>query len=229
PRPYHNLFPNISINKSYKKKYNFGLSYSMRITRPREYALNPLVDDTNQSNISFGNPGLKPSYTNQFQLSFGTAGAKWSFTPRLNYTTTDKIIERFRISDDSVTYENLGSNQALTLSLFGNYRLGKMITLTGGYTISRRSYQSKSALQRPSSGYSQRGNMTVFGQLPYSVTLEGQLNYYTNALAQGKNSASLTTNFGFRKTFFRNKLSARFAVSDPFADRNFFESSDVLT
>ncbi len=229
PRPYHNLFPNISINKSYKKKYNFGLSYSMRIARPREYALNPLIDDTNQSNVSFGNPGLKPSYTHQFQLSFGTAGTKWSFTPRLNYTTTDKIIERFRISTDSVTYENLGSNQALTLSLFGNYRLGKMITLTGGYTVSRRSYQSKSALQKPSSGYSQRGNMTVFGQLPYSVTLEGQLNYYTNALAQGKNSASLTTNFGFRKTFFRNKLSARFAVSDPFADRNFFESSDVLT
>ncbi|MFD1632108.1 outer membrane beta-barrel protein [Pseudopedobacter beijingensis] len=228
-RPYHNLFPNISINKTYKKKYNFGLSYSMRVTRPRENALNPLIDDTNQSNVSFGNPNLRPSYTNQFQLSFGTAGAKWSFTPRLNYTTTDKIIERFRISPDSITYENLGSNKALTFSLFGNYRLAKSITLTGGYTVSYRAYESKSALQRPTQGYSHRGNMSITGQLPHSIMLEGQLNYYSNALAQGKNSSSVTTSFGLRKTFLKNRLNARVAAFDPFKNRNLNEIVDVLT
>ncbi len=228
PEPYYNVFPNISIYKNYKKRYNFGLSYSMRITRPREYTLNPLIDDTNQSNVSFGNPNLKPSYINQFQLSFATAGAKWSFTPRLSYATTNKIIERFRTSTDSVTFANLGSNQALTLSLFGNYRITKSISLNGGYTLSRRSYQSESSLQLPRSGYSQRANMTVSGELPKRVFIEGQLNYYSNALAQGKNSSSVTTSFGFRKTFLNNKLTARVVASDPFADRNTFEVIDAI-
>lgn len=228
PEPYYNVFPNISINKSYKKKYNFGLSYSMRVTRPRENTLNPLIDDTNQSNVSFGNPNLKPAYINQFQLSFGTAGANWSFTPRLSYAMTTKIIERFRISEDSITYANLGSNQALTMGLFGNYKVSKSITLTGGYTLSRRSYKSESPTQIPRTGYSQRANMTLSGQLPQKISLEGQLNYYSNALAQGKSSSSVTTSFGFRKNFFNNKLTARIVASDPFANRNTIEIIDVL-
>src|SRR5690606_16216064 len=76
--------------------------------------------------------------------------------------------------------------------------------------------------------YSQRANMTLSGQLPHRIALEGQLNYYSNALAQGKSSASVTTSFGFRKTFFNNKLTARFVASDPFTDRNTIEIIDVL-
>src|SRR5690606_1235501 len=31
PKPYMNFFPNLSVNKLFKKKYNVGLSYSRRV------------------------------------------------------------------------------------------------------------------------------------------------------------------------------------------------------
>ena len=229
PDPYINLFPNFSINKLIKKKYNFGLSYSMRIARPREYALNPLINDANQSNVSFGNPNLQPSYTNQFQLSFGTFGQKWSFTPRISYGTTEKIIERYRISADSLTYGNLGSNQTLTFSLFGNYRPTKKTTLTGGYTLSRRAYQSDSELLPDRVGLSHRANLNASAQFPHKISFEAQVNYFTNALAQGRTSGSVTTSFGARKTFMNNKFLIRFMATDPFRQRNSLELADVLT
>lgn len=229
PKPYHNLFPNISISKLYKKKYNFGLSYSMRIIRPREVNLNPLIDDSNQSNVSFGNPNLKPSYSNQFQLSFGTYGMKWSFTPRISYSATERIIERYRISPDSVTYENVGSNKTLALGFFGNYRPSKAITLTGGYTLSRRDYESKSALLVDRIGYSHRLNLNLTGNLPYKIACEGQLNYTSNAIAQGRTSGSVSTSFGIRKNFVNNKIMMRFMATDPFANQNSLEIIDAFT
>lgn len=229
PKPYHNLFPNVSINKLYKKKYNFGLSYSMRINRPREYALNPLIDDSNQSNVSFGNPNLKPSYINQFQLSFGTFGTKWSFTPRIGYITTTRIIERYRISSDSVTYENLGSNQTITAGIFGNYRPSKSITITGGYTLSRRDYQSKFALQPATSGYGHRVNLNLTGNLPHKISCEGQINYTSNPIAQGRTSGYIETSFGFRKNMFNNKLMLRLMAADPFAQQNNKEFIEAFT
>lgn len=229
PKPYHNLFPNISINKLYKKKYNFGLSYSMRINRPRENALNPLIDNSNQSNVSFGNPDLKPSYSNQFQLSFGTYGLKWSFTPRISYATTERIIERYRISSDSVTYENLGSNKALTFGVFGNYRPTKVLTLTGGYTLSKRDYESKSALQPSRTGYSHRLNLNLTGNLPYKISCEGQINYTSNAIAQGRTTGSVNTSFGLRKNFFNNKVMMRVMAADPFTQQNSMEFIEAFT
>ncbi len=229
PKPYHNIFPNVSINKLFKKKYNFGLSYSMRINRPREYALNPLIDNSNQSNVSFGNPNLKPAFTNQFQLSFGTYGLKWSFTPRISYATTERIIERFRISPDSVTYDNLGSNKALTFGFFGNYKPSKAITVTGGYTLSRRDYESKSTLQPANVGLSHRVNLNLTGNLPYKISCEGQVNYSSNAIAQGRTSGSVNTSFGIRKTVLNNKLLLRAMASDPFAQQNNTEFIEAFT
>lgn len=220
PGSYVNFFPNMAINKLFKKKFNVGISYSKRITRPREHTLNPLIDDSNQSNVSFGNPQLLPSYTDQFQLSLGTYGAKWSLTPRISYSVTGRIIERFRIDQDSVTYRNLATNKSLTANLFGNYRPTKKITVSGGFSLSKVSYESLSELQPDRSGLSYRGNGTLTGQFPYKISAEGQVNYYNNTIAQGRTKGSTAVAFGVRKTFMDNKLLVRLLANDPFSQRN---------
>ncbi len=229
PVPYHNIFPNISINKNYKKKYNFGLSYSMRIRRPRENTLNPSINDSNQSNVSFGNPHLKPSYTNQFQFSFGTYGAKWSLTPRVSYATTAQMIERYRFVPDSLTYQNLGSNKALTFSLLGNYKPLKALTLNGGYTLSRRDYQSKSEFKLGITGFSHLVKLSLVGKLPHKITYEVQGSYYSNTTAQGKKKGSIANSFSLRKTILKNKVMFRFTASDPFGEQHINEFIEALT
>ncbi|HEY0668204.1 MAG TPA: outer membrane beta-barrel protein [Sphingobacteriaceae bacterium] len=229
PGSYINLFPNFSINKLFNKKYNVGLSYSRRITRPREHALNPLIDDSNQSNVSFGNPGLLPSYTNQFQLSLGTYGKKWSLTPRIGYAITGRIIERFRISPDSVTYRNLATNKTLSYNVFGNYRPTKKITVSGGFSVSQVSYKSESTLQPDRNGFSYRGNGTLTGEFPYKISAEGQVNYFNYTLAQGSTKGSAQIALGLRKTFINNKLLVRVLATDPFSQRNVTEYVDGRT
>lgn len=79
-KPYLSFFPNISVNHFFKKRYNIGATYSVRVNRPRENALNPQINNNDTLNVSFGNPDLIPSYTHQMDISFGAFGEKWSFT-----------------------------------------------------------------------------------------------------------------------------------------------------
>lgn len=227
-QPYFNIFPNLSINKTIKKIYNLGANYSMRINRPRDYALNPLIDSSSASNKSFGNPGLKPSYTHQFELSFGTYGKKWSISPRVSYANTLNIIERIRTAIDTLgnyetTYKNLSSSSAYNFNLYGNYRPTKKITTNAGFSLSRIAYNSKLSSNANKSGLSYRSNVGLSIQLPKKIAFESNLNYYNNKSAQGRNKGSISSSFGALKVLFNNKLNVRLLVTDPFTQQNYIE------
>jgi outer membrane receptor protein involved in Fe transport len=226
--PYINVFPNVSINKFFKKRYNVGLSYSMRITRPRDYMLNPLVDNSDTANIFYGNPALKPAFTHQAELSFGVFGAKWSLSPRLSYSTVRRIIERIRtpvgnIGNTESTYMNLASSDSYTLNVFGNYRPTKKITANGGASVSRVSYNSLANTSRNRTGTTYRTNLGLAFQLPQGLAAEGNLTYARVASAQGNNSGSANVSFGARKNFFNNKFTVRLLAADPFTQRTIHE------
>ena len=57
-------------------------------------------------------------------------------------------------------------------------------------------------------------------QLPLKTAFEGNINYYNNISAQGRNKGSITTWMGARKVFMKNKLNARVSISDPFGRAN---------
>jgi iron complex outermembrane receptor protein len=222
-KPYLSLFPNISVNRFFKKRYNFGLTYSVRVNRPRENFLNPQVNDSDPLNISYGNPELDPSYTHQMDLSFGAFGQKWSFTPRITYSTSGGVIERYRFVNGVVsenTFDNVGTNNRLALMLIGNFRPTSKIAANGNFTVIQSKYNSKlnSALNRD--GISLTASLGFSMQLPYKTAFESNLNYANLINAQGRNRGSISTTFGARKAFFKNTWSARVSTSDPFGRRN---------
>ncbi len=222
--PYLSLFPNISINRFFKKRYNFGATYSVRINRPRENALNPQINNIDTLNISFGNPNLSPAYTHQMDFSFGAFGKKWSFTPRVSYSKSNGVIERYRtVKSDGIsesTFDNIGSNYALALMMIGNYRPTGKISTNGNFSVIQSKYSSKinSSLNRD--GLSLRAAMGFSMQLPYQTAFESNLNYANNINAQGRNKGSINSSFAIRKSFFKNTLSARISTNDPFGRRN---------
>ncbi len=222
--PYLSLFPNLSINRFFKKKYNFGATYSVRINRPRENALNPQINNTDTLNISYGNPNLSPAYTQQMDFSFGAFGKKWSFTPRVSYSKSKGVIERYRtVKSNGVsesTFDNVGSNYALALMLIGNFRPSAKISTNGNFSLIQSRYSSKlnSSLNRD--GLSLRATIGFSMQLPYKAAFESNLNYANNINAQGRNKGSINSSFGLRKSFFKNTLSARISTNDPFGKRN---------
>lgn len=221
--PYFSFFPSLSLNRFFRKRYNIGATYSVRINRPRENTLNPQINNADTLNISYGNPDLSPSYTHQFDISFGAFGKQWSFTPRISYSRASGVIERYRFVNDNgiseSTFDNVGTNYSLAFMLIGNYRPTKKISANGNFSIIQSNYTSSlnSALNR--GGISIRSRAGVSMQLPYKTAFEANLNYNNNVSAIGRNSASINTSFGARKTFLKNTLTARISANDPFRAR----------
>lgn len=222
--PYISLFPSISLNRFFKKRYNFGLTYSVRINRPRENTLNPQINNADTLNISYGNPALDPAYTHQMDFSFGAFGQKWSFTPRISYSTSQGVIERYRkVNPTGVsesTFDNVGTNNRLAFMLIGNYRPTTKIVANGNFTIIQSKYisQLNAALNRD--GLSITAALGLSMQLPYRTAFESNLNYANTISAQGRNKGSIVSSFGARKSFLKNTLSARISTTDPFGRRN---------
>lgn len=229
-KPYINVFPNLSVSRLFKDEYSVGLSYSARIARPRDFALNPQIETTDSTNISYGNPKLKPSYTQQVDLSFSMYQKTWAIYPRLGYSNTTSIIERITtVSPTGVstnTYDNLSSSQYYTLSVYGNYRPTKKINLNGGYTLGRIVYQSSAVNAISRDGISFQGKAGMSMDMAKKVSFEGNLNYYSNTSAQGRNSGSVSTSFGLRKILMNNKVRLRIMATNPFGNTNSFTYTD---
>lgn len=218
--PYFSVFPSLSISKYIIKKYNIGLSYGMRVNRPREQTLNPQVNDTDTLNISYGNPNLSPSYTHQISLNMGTYGTNWSFNPRITYSRAIGVIERYRfVSPNGVsesTFDNVGSNYYISYILIGNYKPSKKTSFNGNFTLIQSNYSSSINQLLNRGGFSVRSRFGMSLQVSKRAAAEGSLNYSNNLVAQGRNKSSINSSLGFRQNFFKNKLSARIAANDPF-------------
>ncbi len=219
-KPYLSAFPSLSISRYFKKKYTVGLSYGLRINRPRENTLNPQVNDADTLNISYGNPNLTPSYTHQLSLNFSVFGNNWNFTPRIAYSRALSVIERYKIVKSNgiseTTFDNVGSNYYLSYILLGSYRLNKKTSFNGNFTLIQSNYKSNKNSYLNREGYSIRSRAGLSLQLGKTTSFEGSLNYTNNMVAQGRNKSSVNTSMGLKQNFFKNKLSFRVAANDPF-------------
>lgn len=231
--PYFSAFPSLSVSKYIKKKYNVGLSYGVRINRPRENTLNPQVNNADTLNISYGNPNLSPSYTHQLALSLGMYGKNWSFNPRITYSRATGVIERYRFvyqkdgaSVSESTFDNVGSNYYLSYILIGNYRPTKKTSFNGNFTLIQSNYNSiiNDALNR--GGFSVRSRLGASVQVNKRAAFEGSLNYANNLVAQGRNKSSINSTLGFRQNFLKNRLSARITANDPFRGKNSYSYNE---
>ena len=221
--PYVSLFPSASISRNFKK-FNLTSSYSVRVNRPRENSLNPQINNIDPLNINYGNPNLDPELTHQMDIGLNAWGTRWNFNPRLTYSSRTAVIEQLRSVDQTGvserTYDNVSSNQQYGIILSGNYRPHKTISTNANFMFSQTAYKSdiNGALNR--TGKNLTGNIGLSMQLPFKTAFEGNLNYYNNISAQGRNKGSITTWMGARKVFMKNKLNARVSVSDPFGRAN---------
>ncbi len=223
-RPYTNLFPSAALNRSFGNKYSLGLSFSKRIERPRQYALNPIIDDSDPQNLRYGNPDLIPSITNQFELNFSVFDKNWSISPRLSYSDSKKIIERVKtVQEDGgtvTTYENLANSSSLNFNIFGNFKASKSQNFTGGFTLSKIKYNSTMNAAYNRNGYNIKVNLGGNYSVGKKTSTELNVTYLRNTAAQGVSSGTIQTQFGVRRNFIKNKMGVRFSAVDPFSQNN---------
>lgn len=132
---YGTFVPSVNIGRRLKNGNMIKAAYNRRIQRPSLNFLNPNIDDANPLQISQGNPLLDPELTDNFELGYSTfiKGSSLNFSSFYRSTTGSIQAVRTTLADDIIftTFENIGNEQAVGLSIFSNIQLSGKFSLNG--------------------------------------------------------------------------------------------------
>lgn len=116
------LFPSLNLLKKLDAAQQFQFSYSRRINRPFEGALNPFPNYSDSYALVIGNPELKPELINSFELNYQNTIGTVFLSAQTYYRNTENNIQQVAF---------IGTDGRLNLS-FGNvaktYSIGSEIS-----------------------------------------------------------------------------------------------------
>jgi outer membrane receptor for ferrienterochelin and colicin len=172
-------------------------------------------------NIRYGNPRLDAEISHSFELGYTY------FTPKLNFSLTTygslvnnsiESITRVETSGSRVTtYENIGKDQRLGVSMYMNYRPSAKLNIyfNSGGSFTR--LEANSGYSIVNDGFNYR--LSLGGR--WTAWKNGTVNmnvgvYSPNIQLQGKSSGYYYTGFGVSQYFLKRKLMISAYANDPF-------------
>lgn len=215
---YGNLVPSANISYRINDRQNIGLAYNMRISRPGITMLNPYIDKSDPTALSYGNTNLETEKAHNINLVYNLFNPKWIVNLTLRESICNNAIDSYSFYNDNLlntTYGNIVRNHQTGLNAYINWNASKntRITLNGGV-----SYVD---LNSPTLGLSNngwQGNMMVGLQqtLPYKIRLSA------NMIASTKqyNLQGWSTGFNMlvgslTRTFCKDRLSVSLSAITP--------------
>lgn len=238
---YNTFVPSLTIQRKLGKMNTLKVIYSKRITRPSLQYLNPFVNSSNPQSQTAGNPTLSPEVTHSYELGYNMFLGKSVLNTSVYYRRTTGLIEGIAtpisVEIDGVNqggtftqYQNVGVNNSIGGSLFGNVTPFKNFTITGninGYTYKPNATTISSGDVNQTSTYVLyngflRGSLTLPKDLIAEVFGFGNSPRRT---VQGVNPSFTMYGFGLKKQFMERKMSVGLNVTQPFKDRMEFKSS----
>ena len=134
--PSYGVFvPSVNISKNLKGGTTLKLAYNRRIQRPSLQFLNPNTNSSNPLSITVGNPNLAPEYTNNYEFTANTFFKSVFLTTALFARNTSGSIQSVRTLNGNVittTYDNIGTEDAYGMNVFGNINVSNKFQLGGG-------------------------------------------------------------------------------------------------
>lgn len=115
------LFPTLNISTNIDQQQQLQFSYSRRINRPQEMALNPFPNFSNSYVTFIGNPGLLPELTNSFELNYQYFLKGLFFSAQTYYRQSDNSILRTQRLDENgymtMSFMNAAKNEVMGAEL----------------------------------------------------------------------------------------------------------------
>ena len=229
---YFSIFPSVFLTYTLPAQNEIQLNYSRRINRPWGHQLNPFLNITDSTNISFGNPYLTPQYSNSMELNYIKNWEAHTLSVSAYYRNTDDVIQRISYLEDNImksTFENVAETQSAGVEIVGKNHLFSILDLTTTVNLYYNkldgfSYLPASADQ-PVTGKSNEDfswNAKIIANLilPASFSLQLTGNYNSRQLiAQGYRKSNYSLDAGIRKAFLNRKLSLSINGRDLFNSR----------
>lgn len=232
---YFQLYPSVFISYDFGGGHELQLNYTRRVERPRGRQINPRMDFSDSTNISFGNPALLPSYSSSVELNYLknwdmhvlSAGFFWRFR--------EGVIQNIKFMDAGTmknTFVNFKTRHEVGIELVAKNKLfGEIINLTTSVQLYYNGYKGGTY---KSNLYGEEftviipkrdvfaANVSVNAQFMFTKTFSGSLsgNYRSpHVLAQGLTSHSYSIDAGLRKTFLDKRIALSLNVRDIFNSR----------
>ncbi len=140
-KDYGNLVPTASLSWQMLSFANLGLTYNMRISRPGISYLNPYVDRSSTSAITYGNPNLSAEKSHQIGLVYNMYTPMFMANVNVRQNINNNAISQYSFYDDvgllNTTYGNIMRQRSTTMSIWASLMLSKktriFMNAGGGY------------------------------------------------------------------------------------------------
>ena len=231
-KPYFDLFPTAFLSYKINTDNELQLSYTRRISRPRRPWVNPYINVSDSTNISFGNPDLNPEYTNAFELNYIKIFDNHTFTSTLYYQLMQDVIQRYSwMNGDAMvsTRANMTNSHStgLELILKDSWKVVSLTNnvnlyyykLSGGdfklTTVYDGKAENVSVTIKDRESFSWSAKTSADFALPKSFSLQVTGDYLSpKATAQGKTLSTYFFNAGIKRAFLQKKLVATLTMRD---------------
>ena len=210
-KQYGNLVPSASLSYALLPGSSLGLTYNMRISRPGISYINPYVDRSELTSISYGNPNLEVEKTHNIGLALNLYTPIVIVSTSLRQTLANGGIEQYSFFDDkhilNTTFGNIVDRSMSTFNLFASASVAKntRLTLNGSVTYN---YLKSDELDITNKGWSAQGMLNVQQTLPkkWTLGLTGICNSKSITL-QGHRSGMNIGVLTISKSLFKDRLN----------------------
>ena len=223
---YGSLVPSASFSYNISGGVNLGLNYNMRISRPGVSYLNPYIDRSNPTVLSYGNPNLSVEKSHNVSLVFNYFTPKFMMNMTLGEAFANNQIEQYSFMNGTVlntTYGNIVRSRWTNFSTFMNYAVTPKtrIMLNGGFDYGDiRSEQ----LGEYNYGWQASAFLGVQQTFPWKINWSMYIGGLTKKyLLQGYNGGFNMFTSTLSKSFIKDKLNLSLMYSVPLTGKMYIE------
>lgn len=221
-KQYGNLVPSASFTYNITPTINIGINYAMRISRPGITYLNPYIDRSNATMLTYGNPDLSVETSHNVSLVFNAFTPKFMVNLTIGENFADNQIEQFSFMDNGIlntTYGNIVRNRWTNVSSFMNYAVTPKTRLifNGGFDYGD---MRASMLGEKHYGWQAMGFLGLQQTLPLDIkwsVFTGGMTKRLNLQGYGNSFSMFTTTVS--KSFLKDKLDVSVMFFTPLRDK----------
>ncbi len=208
---YGTFVPSGTLSYSFSPTQNLGLSYNMRISRPGISYLNPYINRSDPTALTYGNSDLDVEKTHNVSLVFNSFSSKWMMNATLRHSFCDNAIEQYSFYDSdnllNTTYGNIVKRHVTSLNFYANWSVTRdtRLMFNGGLSYSD---MRSDALDLKNSGWSY--NMMINAQQKLPWDMNASLFWIANSKSytlQGWSTGFNILGLNLSKDIIKDKLS----------------------
>lgn len=133
---YFQVYPSAYIGYDFGNGHELQLNYTRRVRRPWGHQINPRMDFSDSTNISYGNVDLLPAYSNNLELNYLKTWERHTLSAGVFWKYGEGAVQNIKYMDADGktmknTYLNVSRRQELGIEIVAKNRLfGELLQLT---------------------------------------------------------------------------------------------------